>query len=122
MTRIILWLAGLAYIINALVMWFAPHFWYESVPGITMMGPFNLHFIRDIGLVYLVGGAGLIYGIRNPGIAVFAAIWPAFHAVYHIFIFFGRGAPIDIISTTNLLLIQIPAWASLWAAWSRRWD
>ena len=46
---------------NGLVMWFAPHFWYETVPGVAMMGPFNLHFIRDIALVF-----GMSAGAHKP--------------------------------------------------------
>lgn len=122
MARIVLSIIGLSYIINALVMWFAPHFWYETVPGIVEMGLYHKHLIRDVGLAYLVAGGGLIYGIRHPAIAVYAALWPALHALYHIAIFFDRGMALDSISATNLLLIQIPAWASLWAAWVRRWD
>ncbi|HHL42472.1 MAG TPA: hypothetical protein ENJ42_02545 [Hellea balneolensis] len=122
MARWIIWGVGLSYIGNALVMWFAPHFWYENVPGIVEMGLYHKHLIRDVGLVYLVSGAGLLWAFKNPSVAVFAALWPALHALYHIAIFFDRGLPLDIISGTNLMLIQIPAWASLWAAlkWAKR--
>ncbi len=117
MTKIILWGAGLSYIFNALVMWFAPQFWYDTVPGITEMGLYHKHLIRDVGLAYGVMGAGLLWAARNPAIAVFACIWPALHALYHIAIFFDRGMPLDQIFAANLSFIQVPAWASLWAAW-----
>ncbi|MVO15224.1 hypothetical protein [Parasedimentitalea huanghaiensis] len=109
---------GVIYALNALVMWFLPEWWYVTVPGITMMGPFNLHFVRDIGLVYLVSGLGLIYGIRAPQVAVFGCLWPALHALFHAWIFFQRGMPVDFVAATNLVLIQLPAWLSLWSAWS----
>lgn len=113
----ILIFVGLSYILNGFTMWFMPQYWYEAVPGVSMMGPFNLHFVRDLALAYGIMGAGLIYGLRNPSIAVFAALWPAAHAIYHICIFFMRGMPMDTIALVNLVLIQIPAWASLWAAY-----
>lgn len=117
MPQLILILVGAIYALNALVMWFAPMWWYETVPGITMMGPFNLHFVRDIGLVYLVSGLGLIVGARQPAVALFACAWPGLHAVYHFAIFVARGMPVDAVSATNLILIQLPAWITLWAAW-----
>lgn len=115
-SKAILVLVGLSYILNAAAMWFAPQYWYESVPGVSMMGPFNLHFIRDISLIYVLAGIGLIYGLRTGSIAIYAAIWPAAHAIYHIVIFFERGASMDNVALANVLLIQIPAWAGLGAA------
>ena len=54
---------------NGLVMWFAPHFWYEAVPGVAMMGPFNLHFIRDIALVFGMSAGALAYGAYRRDMA-----------------------------------------------------
>ncbi|SDX98504.1 hypothetical protein SAMN05444358_1293 [Ruegeria halocynthiae] len=122
MHKWILTVIGAIYALNALVMWFVPVWWYETVPGITMMGPFNLHFVRDIGLVYLVSGLGLIYGARAPQVALFGSLWPALHALFHAWIFVQRGMPMDLISTTNLVLIQFPAWLSLWSSVQLRSD
>ncbi len=116
MHKTILWVIGSIYTLNALVMWFAPMWWYETVPGITMMGPFNLHFVRDIGLVYLVAGVGLIYGTRAHQVAFFACLWPSLHALFHAWIFVQRGMPFDLVAATNLVLIQFPAWVSVWSA------
>lgn len=117
MLKTIIAFIGSLYFVNALIMWFTPLYWHETVPGIVEMGPFNMHFIRDIGLVYGTMGAGLIWVYKNTSVAMFASIWPALHAVYHIMIFFQRGAPIDMIAATNLFLIQIPAWLAVWAIW-----
>lgn len=81
----------MSYILNALVMWFAPQFWYDTVPGITEMGLYHKHLIRDVGLAYGIMGAGLLWAGRNPSVAIFACLWPAAHALYHAAIFFGRG-------------------------------
>jgi hypothetical protein len=32
--------------------------WYLAAPGVTATGPFNLHFVRDIGAAYLVAALG----------------------------------------------------------------
>lgn len=113
---------GTIYVVNAFTMWFAPMWWYETVPGLTMMGPFNSHFVRDIGLIYLVSGLGLIYGARAPHVALFASLWPILHALFHAWIFVQRGMPLDLIAATNLILIQLPAWLCLWSALDRLKD
>ena len=38
---------------NAIFMLVAPITWYETTPGVVLTGPPNIHFIRDIGLIYL---------------------------------------------------------------------
>ncbi len=119
MQKAILWAVGLAYIINGLVMWFVPLWWYDTVPGINQMGQFHMHFVRDIGIVYGVMGAGVLWAFRNASVGMFACVWPSLHALYHLAIFFQRGMLVDDVSATNLFLIQIPAWASLWVIWRK---
>jgi hypothetical protein len=34
----------------------SPEGWYLAVPGVTTTGPFNQHFVRDIGLIFLFVG------------------------------------------------------------------
>jgi hypothetical protein len=38
----------------ALPMLAAPASWYAAVPGVVDSGPYNPHFVRDIGVAYLV--------------------------------------------------------------------
>lgn len=38
---------------NALVMLATPLDWYNAVAGVPDTGPFNPHFVRDIGVAYL---------------------------------------------------------------------
>jgi hypothetical protein len=101
-------------------MWFAPHFWYETVPGVAMMGPFNLHFVRDIALAFGMSAGALAYGAlaHDRTAAVCGAAWPALHALFHSWIWFARGVPFDQIAFVNLTGIQIPAWLALTAALS----
>lgn len=60
---------------NGLVMLFAGLWWYGAVPGVTASGPFNPHFVRDIGAAYLVVGASLAAFAWRP-----RAAWPALAA------------------------------------------
>lgn len=42
-------LLGIGGIANGLFMLVSPADWYFAVPGVTTTGPFNQHFVRDIG-------------------------------------------------------------------------
>jgi hypothetical protein len=33
--------------------------WYASVPGVVETGPYNPHFVQDIGAAFLVAGLAL---------------------------------------------------------------
>ena len=43
---------------NGLAMLLASVWWYQAVPGVILTGPYNGHFIADIGVAYLVVGGG----------------------------------------------------------------
>ena len=103
---------------SALSMWFTPHTWYDTVPGVAMMGPFNLHFIRDIALAFGMSAGALAYGAFkwDRTAAICGAAWPCLHALFHIWIWLARGLPLDQIALVNLLGIQLPAWLTLTAA------
>jgi hypothetical protein len=98
-TRLILVLLGLLHLANGLWMLTAPEAWYAAVPGVTMTGPLNHHFIQDIGLAFLASGAGLALAFR-PGAVVAAlalagATWPMLHALLHIWGWLAHGFPAD---------------------------
>jgi hypothetical protein len=74
---------------NGLAMLSAGLWWYGAVPGVTATGPFNPHFVRDIGAAYLVVGVSLAAFAWRPRDA-----WPAvaaaagfltLHAAVHVF-------------------------------------
>ena len=81
-------LMGIAATLNGLFMLISPQGWYFAVPGVTTTGPFNQHFIRDIGLVYLAMGASFLIGAAKVQfrILLWAAptIWLAAHAFFHL--------------------------------------
>lgn len=86
--RVLLLVLGLFHIANGLFMLAAPADWYAAVPGVTLSGPFNRHFILDIGMAFLASGAGLAWGMRAGRsaavIACAGAVWPALHALIHV--------------------------------------
>jgi hypothetical protein len=73
---------------NALAMLFAGPWWYGVVPGVTATGPYNAHFIKDIGAVYLVCAAALAAFAWQPArtapALAAATVFLILHAAIHI--------------------------------------
>lgn len=117
-----IWIARLLAAIlaaNAAYMLLDPAAWYQSVPGVTAMGPFNQHFVGDIGVAYLAAAGALFAGSLRPGrlaaLARPAAIFLAGHALLHLFGYgiheAGNGT-----SATDLFAIYLPALLAIWLA------
>ena len=73
---------------NGVFMLAAPLDWYGAVPGVPSTGPFNGHFIRDIGAIYLVCAIALGWFAKSPrrgwpALAA-AAAWLTLHAAIHV--------------------------------------
>lgn len=79
---------GISALANGLFMLVSPVDWYFAVPGVTTSGPFNQHFIRDIGLTFLLVGAAFLVGAARPGQRAAAwgvsAVWLCGHALFHL--------------------------------------
>jgi hypothetical protein len=78
---------GVAAVANGLFMLISPEGWYFAVPGVTTTGPFNQHFIRDIGLIFELIGAAFLTGVVRPDLRLFfwgaPTIWLSGHALFH---------------------------------------
>lgn len=90
--------------------------WYASVPGAAHTGPYNPHFIADIGAAFLVAGAALLARAWRP------RYWPAalagagfigFHAMVHLIEIAGGHTET---AAFDLSLIVVPAVLAAWAA------
>jgi hypothetical protein len=113
--RILAGLIGFMTVANGLFMLVDGAGWYGRVPGVTDTGPYNPHFVQDIGLAFIVAGGALLACAWRP------ALWPAgltgaaylaAHAGLHLAgIGESRHAPFDV------GLIVMPAALALWAAW-----
>lgn len=74
---------------NGLWMLFFAANWYDNVPaGIHDTGPFNSHFVHDIGLVYLLVGIALIWCAKNLNtckpIFLVVLLFNVGHALIHV--------------------------------------
>ena len=66
MRRLIAAILAIPTLINGLAMLVAGPFWYASVPGVTETGPFNPHFVQDIGVAFLAAGLALAARAWRP--------------------------------------------------------
>jgi hypothetical protein len=63
----IFWLTSLTSIINGFWMLFFPHHWYANLPAdVSAYGPFNEHFVRDVGLAFFGSGVALGWAAISP--------------------------------------------------------
>ena len=89
MIRTVAAVLGAVLSLNGLAMLFAGLWWYGVVPGVTATGPFNPHFVRDIGAAYLVAGGGLAAYAAWPRQAwaalVASAAFQLLHVAVHVF-------------------------------------
>lgn len=120
-------LLGAGFIANGLFMLWSPAHWYFAVPGVTSTGPFNQHFIRDIGLIFLLLGAGFVAGAMRPALRVAfwsaGALWLSGHALFHFWeVAAGICGPDAL--TRDFPAVTLPAMIAtslaLWAAWDEK--
>ena len=87
--RILAGVMAAAMLANGVAMLSASLSWYDAVPGVTATGPFNGHFIKDIGAIYLTCALGLAWFAWRPaqGWAAMAAgaTWLTLHAAVHVY-------------------------------------
>lgn len=78
---------GIAALANGLFMLVSPDSWYLAVPGVTTTGPFNQHFVRDIGLVFIFVGTSLVAGAAKQRFRLLLwalpTVWLCGHALFH---------------------------------------
>lgn len=114
--RILAAVIGVGGAANGVFMLAAPPLWYDSVPGLAHTGPFNPHFVSDIGVAYLVASLALIARAWRPRYwpaAVAGAAFMIGHAIIHV---------LDIVSertgnvAVDIGLVIVPALLAAWAA------
>lgn len=95
-----------------------PASFFRIVPGLSMMGPYNVHLVRDVALVLLVSGAAMIWGAatRQRAVAITGAAWLVLHAIFHLQIWAARGFALDAVAAFNVPILIILPFVALWAA------
>lgn len=114
--RILALVLGLGGAANGVFMLAAPPLWYDSVPGLAHTGPFNAHFVSDIGVAYLVASLGLLARAWQPRYwpaAVAGAAFMCGHAIIHVLdIALERTGNAGV----DVWLVIVPALLAAWAA------
>jgi hypothetical protein len=111
---------GLGLAANGLTMLAAPVNWYAMVPGVVDTGPFNPHFVRDIGVAYFVTGGSLVWLAKWPAARPAAQAGAAFlvlHAAVHLWdVATGREHAHQLLFDAPTVFL--PPVLALWVAWS----
>jgi len=81
---------GVGSLANAAWMLVDPLRWYHDLPaGVPDFGPFNPHFVRDIGCAFATVGAALVWAAFAPAFRLplvgTAAIFYLAHAALHVY-------------------------------------
>ncbi len=122
MRRVVALILGIGLAANGLIMLADPSGWYAMVPGVIETGPFNAHFVRDVGVAYLVAGAALAWVARDPAArpaALAAAAFLALHALVHLWdAAAGREHVHQLV--IDLPAVFLPPALAIWIAWPRR--
>jgi uncharacterized protein YjeT (DUF2065 family) len=120
MRDLMAWTLGIGLAVNGLVMFGFPADWYGTIPGVVDTGPFNAHFIRDIGVAYLVSGAALVWLAVNPAARPAAQAGAAFltlHALVHLWdAAAGREHVHQLL--IDLPTVFLPPALAIWIAWT----
>lgn len=106
-------LLGVGMLANGIWMLVGPHGWYTDLPAaVPDTGPFNAHFVRDIGCAFLTVGFALVWAAfslryRLP-LAVVSAFFLVSHALLHVYDT-ARGALESDHWQLDLLGVYVPA-------------
>ncbi len=81
-------LLGVALLANGVFMTIDPVARYWMVPGVPDRGPFNQHFVRDIGFIYGLMGVAFVYGSiytkHRVQLWLIPTAWLVLHGLFHI--------------------------------------
>jgi len=106
--------------VNGLVMLFASSVWWESIPGVPDTGPFNPHFVQDVGAAFLVTGLALAARAWRPiywPAAVAGSAFLVVHALIHLVLIVSGH---DHHAAANLAAVILPAALALYSAFPSR--
>ena len=120
--RGVLALAAASMGVNGVWMLADPIGWFAATPGVAESGPFNAHFVRDVGAGFFALAAGLAFAIpplpARFALVCVAALFAVLHASIHLTDAFGpQGRPL---AGAEAGAILVPAVAAIAVAvWMR---
>lgn len=84
MKTLLLWILVAYYLLTGLYLIVLPETFYATAPGVVDTGPYNMHFVRDVGFAFSVSALRIAYGVRrnNKPLVVFGSAWLALHGLF----------------------------------------
>ncbi len=111
---------GLFWLAVALWMLGDPAGWYAGVDGVPNTGPYNPHFVRDIGMAYLTLALLVFAAIRWPAQATplvgAGALFLGLHALLHVWDIAAGRLPAEHI-LMDMPGVFIPVVVSIFLTW-----
>lgn len=120
MVRWVCWFLVVVFGLNGLAMLLTPYGWFVRIPGVVETGPFNDHFVRDVGAAYLACAVGMALGARDlarhAGAVAVAATFQVLHAAIHVITpFCGDSLPWPLLAR-DFSGVFLPTLLSVWVA------
>jgi hypothetical protein len=118
------WFFGLTNLANGLWMLFAPEHWFQNLPaGVPDTGPFNHHFVQDIGAAFTTIGVAFLVSapkaLERRGVLLAAALFYALHSIVHVADLltgrlhahhWGMDFPLVFLPTIVFIVLALPVW------------
>lgn len=111
MIRTSLWALVAYYLLTGLYIAVLPHDFYLNAPGASDTGPYNMHFIRDVGFAFLTSAAAIAYGLYRDmkPLMVFGALWLLIHGLFHFTLWALHGMALDRAALIDFAAVSLPA-------------
>ncbi len=111
MIRWLIWALVAFYLLTGLYIAIIPHDFYLNAPGAKETGPYNMHFIRDVGFAFLTSAAAVGYGLYHnlKPLMVFGALWLLIHGLFHLTLWVLHGMHFDSAAMVDMVVVSIPA-------------
>ena len=124
----VFFLLGVANLSSGLWMLFAPEHWFQNLPaGVPDTGPFNQHFVRDVGAAFATIGVAFLAAAPKAhmrrSVLFGATLFYLLHSLVHIADLvtgrlhanhWGMDFPLVFLPTMLLIFLALPIW------WPRR--
>ncbi|MCP9276274.1 hypothetical protein [Mycolicibacterium arenosum] len=120
--RILLALLAVTGVLVGSWAYFAPKHWYDTFPGLGLrwlpqLGPYNEHFVKDVGAFYLgltvLSVCAFVYIANATLVRVAAGAWTVFnllHLVFHVqmlHMYEPRDQVLNVIALSTVLLVSL---------------
>ena len=107
----LLWALVAFYLITGLFISFAPFTFYQTGPGVSDTGPYNMHFLRDVGFAFTISAMGLAYGLwhRLKPLVLFGSAWLVVHGLFHLTLWVLHSHRTSTAALIDLAIVVAPA-------------